>query len=185
METADKSVITETGTGCECAECAEHGGPSPVIMTARFFFLAVQFLVAVLGLARERSWKPLGVLLGAIAFFFTLPRYLICARCDGYGTNCYALYLGKITSIYLPGVEGKEVNPSGAGLEMMTLQTISLAPAIGLRHNRKLFSLYMLLSTITSGLHFLHACRHCALNATDWRRDCPSARIARRIFSSG
>lgn len=185
MEPTDESVITEMGTGCECAECAEHGGPDPVIMAARFFFLIVQFLVAVLGLVRERGWKALGVFLGAIAFFFTLPRYLICARCDGYGTNCYPLYLGKITSLYLPRVEGKEVSKTGSAMEVLTLQTISMAPAIGLRHNRKLFSLYMLLSTITSGLQFWHACRHCALNATDWRKECPSARIARRIFSSG
>lgn len=185
METADKTMITETRADCECAECAEHGGPSPSIMAVRFFFLAAQFLVAVLGLVRERSWKALGVFLGAITFFFTLPRYLICARCDGYGKNCYSLYLGKITSMYLPRVEGKEVNPSGAGLEMLTLQTISLAPAVGLRKNFKLVSLYLLLSNITFGLHFLHACRHCAENATDWRKDCPSARIARHIFSSG
>jgi len=185
METVDQAIVAETLAGCECAECAEHGGPSPTIMAVRLFFLAAQFLVAVMGLLKERSWKALGVFLGAIAFFFTLPRYLICARCDGYGKNCYSLYLGKITSLYLPRVEGKEVNPSGAGLEMLTLQTISLAPAIGLRKNRRLLSLYLLLSNITSGLHFLHACRHCAEYATDWRKDCPSARIARRIFAGG
>ncbi len=182
METTDKAVITETRANCECAECAEHGGPSPAIMAVRFFFLAAQFLVAVLGLVRERRWKALGVLLGAITFFFTLPRYLICARCDGYGKNCYSLYLGKITSLYLPRVEGREVNPAGAALETLTLQTMALTPAIGLRRNRKLFALYLVLSNITFGLHFWHACRHCAENATDWRKDCPMAKAAGAVF---
>ena len=180
----EEAAAVEARVSCECAQCVEFDGPDPTIMKVRLFFLVAQFLVAVLGLLKERSWKPLGVLLGAIAFFFTVPRYLICTRCDGYGTNCYPFYLGKITSLYLPKVEGKEVNPVGAGLEMVTLQTMALAPAIGLRKNFKLVSLYLLLSNITFGLHFLHACRHCAENATDWRKDCPSAKIARRIFSS-
>ncbi len=185
IETADKAVITETRANCECPQCVEYDGPNPAIMNVKFFFLFAQFLVAVLGLLKERSWKALGVFLGATAFFFTVPRYLVCARCDGYGTNCYSLYLGKITSLYLPRVEGKEVNPSGAVLETLTLQTMSLSPAIGLRHNRKLFCLYLLLSNITLGLHFCHSCRHCAEYATDWRKDCLSARMARKVFFGG
>lgn len=185
MEIVEEAVVTEISTGCECVECAEHGGPSPVIMSVRFFFLAAQFLVAVLGLLKERSWKALGVFLGAIAFFATVPRYLVCCRCDGYGNNCYSLYLGKVTSMYLPRVEDKEISKIGSALEALTLQTLALTPAIGLRRSRKLLAFYLLLCNATFGLHFWHACRHCAEYATDWRKDCPMAKTARRVFFGG
>jgi hypothetical protein len=167
---------------CSCAECTEHGGPDPRIMVVKFTVLAAQFAVALAGMIRERSWKALGVFLSALAFFFTVPRYLICTRCPGYGKNCYPFYLGRITSAYLPGVEGKTVGPGGAGLELVTLSTLSLAPVFGLWRTRKL-PLYLLLANLTAALHFGHACRHCAKYATDWRKDCHLARIARKVFS--
>ena len=171
---------------CECGECREHGGPNPTTMGIRFLVIGAQFLVALVGLVRERSWKALGVMLGAFMFFLTVPRYLICCRCEGYGQMCYSLYLGKITSLYLPKVEGKSplvsVNPVGAALELLTLGTLANVPAISLRKNRKLLALYLLLSNITVLMHFSHACRHCAENATDWKKDCPSAKLAARAF---
>ncbi len=170
---------------CECAECTEFNGPNPRIMGLRFLIIGVQFLVAIVGLVKERSWKALSVFLGALAFFATIPRKLICCRCEGYGTNCYPLYLGKITSMYLPKVEGKEISELGVGLELIALSTISNAPAVGLRGNKKLLAFYLLLSTLTVVLHFSHACRHCALYATDWRKDCPSAKTARLFFGAG
>lgn len=170
--------------GCECAECVEHGGPNPVLMALKFVILGFQLLVAVLGLARERSWKALGVTLGAIGFFVSVPRYLICCRCEGYGEMCHTFYLGKLTSLYLPRVEGKEPTPTALRLEDLTLATLSYAPAVGLRKNRGLLALYLVLANMTLGLQFWHACRHCAEHATDWRRDCPSAVLARRVFAS-
>lgn len=167
---------------CECAECTEHGGPNPGTMALRLFVIGAQLLVAVTGLVRERSWKALGVMLGAFAFFLTLPRYLICCRCEGYGKKCYSLYLGKITSLYLPRVEGKSISPVGAALEFLTLSTLANAPAVGLRKSRKRLALYLLLSNLTVALHFSHACRHCAEHATDWKRDCPSAKLAAKAF---
>jgi len=168
---------------CECPECTEYDGPNPVTMRVRLLVLSAQFLVALVGLWRERSFKALGVFLGAIAFFFTIPRYLICARCEGYGKDCYSLYMGKVTSMIWPKVEGKEVSPLGALLEVLTLLTVTNAPVVGLRSNRKLLALYMLLANATFWMHFSHACRHCAQYATDWKKDCPAAKAARGMFS--
>lgn len=183
MEIVRDEVVAGAGAACECAQCQEYGGPNPAIMSVRLFFLAAQSIVAVLGLAKERSWRHLGVLLGAIAFFLSVPRYLICCRCESYGEKCYSLYLGKLTSMYLPRVEGREISRVGAALEALTLQTIALTPAVGLRRNRRLFFLYAALANTTLALHFWHACRHCAEYATDWRKDCPAAEVARRVFS--
>lgn len=171
---------------CECVECTEHGGPNPKIMAARFTVFGLQFLIAFFGLIKERSWKSLLAFLGGFALFATVPRKMICCRCEGYGKMCYSLYLGKITSMYLPKIEDKEVDMKlGAGLELLALGTISNAPAIGLRKNKKLLAWYMLFSTLTVVMHFSHACRHCAQNATDWRQDCPSAKTARLFFGAG
>jgi hypothetical protein len=111
---------------------------------------------------------------------------MICCRCDGYGKKCYSLYMGKITSMYLPKIEDKEVDMKlGVALELLALSTISNAPMIGLRKNKKLLSLYMLFATATFLLQFAHACRHCGQQATDWRKDCPSAKTARMFFGPG
>lgn len=167
---------------CTCDECREHGGPNPAVMGLKFVVLFAQLSVALVGLLKERSFKALAVFLGAIGFFFTLPRYLICARCDGYGKNCYPYYLGKITSLYMPRVEGKTVTPYAAALEGLTLGTIFNAPVFGLWRNRKALLTYLTLGEATFLLHFWHACRHCARYATDWRKDCVGAKAARRVF---
>lgn len=168
-------------TTCECVECVEFDGPDPAKMKLRFTILGAQLLVALLGLIRERSWKALFTMFGAIVFFAFVPRRLICCRCEGYGKNCYSLYLGKITSMYLPKEEG-EVSPLGAALEVVALAIIANAPAVGLRKNKKLLALYMLLGNLTIWFQFSHACRHCATYATDWKKDCPSAMAARKFF---
>lgn len=173
---------------CECAECSEHGGPNPVLMMLRFGVVTAQILVGLFGMLKERSFKALGVWLGAFALFWTVPRYFICARCSGYGNNCYSLHLGKITSLYMPKVEGYEHEqpPTFAILlEILALAAISNAPVVGLRGNRKLFAAYVALGGITFWTQFLHACRHCATYGQDWKRECPSAKTYRRFLGRG
>ncbi len=177
--------LKEAEMACECAECTEHGGPNPIIMTFRVMVIVAQMVLGAYGMLKERSYKALWAWLGALALFWTIPRYLICARCPGYGQKCYSLYLGKITSMYMLKVEGHEQeHPSSLaiGLEVLSLATISNAPAIGLRGDKKLLRLYMLLSTITLWSQFLHACRHCATYGEGWKKDCPSAQTYRRLF---
>jgi hypothetical protein len=171
---------------CECVECSEYGGPNTKVMMFRFFVAGMQILIALVGMIKERSWKSLAAFFGAFALFATVPRTLICCRCEGYGNKCYSLYMGKITSMYLPKSEGKEMDVKwGAGLELLSLATIANAPAIGLRKNKKLLALYLLFSNLTVAMQFFHSCRHCAQNATDWRKDCPSAKTARLFFGGG
>ena len=169
---------------CECAECVEYGGPNPTIMKVRFLAVFAQMGVALYGLVKERSWKALGAFVGSFIFFWTVPRYLICARCENYGRDCYSLYLGKLTSRIWPKQEG-EIPKVGMALEVITLGTFANAPAIGLLKNRKLLALYMLFSNITVTTQFFHACRHCAYYAKDWRSECPSARTYRMFFGGG
>lgn len=170
---------------CGCAECNEHEGPNPNIMKMRFFFVGMQVLIAVVGLIKERSWKALIAFFGALGLFATIPRMLICARCDGYGKDCYSLYLGKITSMYLPKGESPVSFSVGVPLEVACLATFANAPAVGLRHNRKLLALYLLFSNLTVFSQFAHACKHCGRYATDWRKDCPSGKLARKVFGPG
>lgn len=170
---------------CECEECAEYGGPDPRIMAFRLSVFFAQAAVGLYGMLKERSFKALLAWLGGLALFFTVPRYMICARCGGYGQNCYSLYCGKITSMYMPKVEGHEheaPSPLAMFLEVVSLATVSNAPAVGMRKNKKLLALYMLLATITLWGQFLHACRHCSRYGKEWKKECPSARTYRRMF---
>jgi len=166
---------------CECAECVEYGGPNPTIMKIRVGAILGEIAVALYGLVKERSWKALGAFVGSGIFFWTLPRYLICARCENYGKDCYSLYMGKLTSKIWSKKEG-EVGKIGMTLEAVTLGTFAYAPALGLLKNRKLLALYSFFLNITLMTQFLHACRHCASYAEGWRADCPSARTHRMIF---
>lgn len=179
---SDKEVTVD----CQCAECVEYEGPNPKLMMFRLFVITAQIIVGLYGMLKERSYKALWAWLGAFALFWTVPRYLICARCEGYGRDCYSLYLGRIVSKYLPKVEGHE-RPSnlGIGLEILSLATISNAPMIGMRGNRKLLAVYMVLAGITFWSQFLHACRHCAEYGEGWKKNCPSAKTYRLFFGGG
>lgn len=120
---------------CECAECTEYGGPDPATMRLRFFFIFTQLFVGLVGMIKARNWKALAAFLSGFTLFWTVPRYLICARCEGYGQNCRSLYLGKITSMYMPKQEG-EVGPLGMALELVALSLVSEAPLIGMARTR-------------------------------------------------
>lgn len=174
----------EAKTTCGCKECTEYGGPDPTIMGLRFGILAGQVLLGITGLIYEKKWKLLGAMLGSVAFFFSIPRRLICARCPGYGKKCYALWLGLATSKIMPRVEGKKVPGYSLILESLALMGMTMPPALGFLRNWKLLIPYMALFEGTAGLHFLHACRHCAHYAPegsfqDW---CPVCQIARVIY---
>ena len=171
---------------CQCAECEEFGGPNPKVMMFRILVIAIQMTLGLYGMLKERSFKALGAWLAAFALFWTVPRYLICARCAGYGKDCYSLYLGKIVSMYMPRVEGKD-QPAQLGilLELISLATISNAPMIAMRKNKKLLVPYMLLANITIFSQFLHACRHCSEYGEGWKKDCPSAKTYRMLLGAG
>lgn len=153
-------------------------------MMLKVLVIAVQFLVGLFGMLKERSWRALGAFFAGFALFWSIARVMTCARCDNYGKDCYSLYLGKVTSKYLPKMDG-EIGPMSMGIEALALGLINNSPTVGLWRNRRLLAAYQLLSTATLVMHFSHSCRHCAHHATDWRKDCPSAKVARVFFGAG
>ncbi|MBN1288085.1 MAG: hypothetical protein JXA49_00415 [Actinobacteria bacterium] len=169
---------------CECQECREYGGPDPTIMKFRLFVFLAQYVYAAVALLLARSWKSFAATFGALAFFFPL-RYLVCARCQGYGKNCYSLYLGRITAKLMPRVEGKEIGPLSFILEVVTLYLIAMGPVFGLLRKFRLLVPYTGMLGITLGTQFMHACRHCGLYAKDgtWQCKCPSGKIANIIYT--
>lgn len=168
---------------CECPECTKHKGPNPMIMMFKTAVFFIQYIYAVIAMIKKGKLKELGALAGAFIFFFTIPRRMICARCDQYGNNCYSLYLGKVTSWIHPRIENKEVNNLGISLELLALGSMAMIPAWALKRNFKALVPYMLLLDITGLMQFVHACRHCGLYATNWRKNCPAAQVARAVFS--
>ena len=151
-------------------------------MALRFAALGLVSLTALGGMVEERKPKHLAAWLGAWALFMTWPRYLICARCDGYGQMCYPHYLGKYTSLLFPRAEGKEVGPLGFGLETFCLIVILWTPVLALRGNRQLLTRYLIAMQLVLAGQFFHACRWCAAHSTQgWKRACPAYRAWKKM----
>lgn len=170
---------------CDCSECRQHGGPNKTILNLRVVNFFLQYIYAAYALVKAKSWKSFGVTFGALAFFFPL-RYLVCARCQNYGKNCYSLYLGKVTSKLMPKVENKEINNLSIFLEISTLYLMFMGPVFGLLRRFKLLIPYTWLMGGTVGAQFLHACRHCGLYAKEgtWQARCPAGKVAGVIFGA-
>lgn len=172
-------------TPCDCSECKEHGGANPKIIKFRVAVLIAQFLYAVWALNKEGKRKALGVFLAAVFTFMTVLRYLVCARCEAYGENCYSLNMGKMTSWYMKKQEPRIFSVPVVLAEGAAIATIAFTPAIALRHDTCKFLVYSALNGITLGTQGLHSCMHCAKEARPdwgWRYKCPSARMLRLIF---
>ena len=169
----------EADAGCE--PCDPH--PNPLIMALRFVAFGLGLVAALGGMIKERKFKHLAFWLGTWALFLSWPRYLICSRCEGYGKMCYPYYLGKYTSMVFPKVEGKDVGPLGFGMEALCLSSMFWTPALALRHDRELFTRYMIIMQLVMIGQFFHACRWCAANSTQqWKNVCPAHRTWKKIL---
>jgi len=174
----------------DCAvNCGEESGicklnPNPLIMAFRFAAFGLGGAIALGGMLRERKYKHLAAWLGAWGLFLSWPRYLICARCDGYGNNCYSHYLGKYTSLVFPKVEGEEVGGLGFALEVLCLSGMLWTPVLALRGDRKTLFRYLAAMEVVLLGQFFHACRWCAANSDqEWKMACPNHRLWKRIVA--
>jgi hypothetical protein len=168
-------------SGCDACPEAFDVSPNPLIMALRFLVFGVDLIVAGAGLVRNGKKKELLAWLGGWGLFLTIPRYLICASCSGYGKMCYTYYLGKYTSMIFPKRE-KEVPMIGLGLEIVALSTMSLAPAFGLRKDRKALLAHLALTDLVLAGQFFHACRYCGTHADDnFKKFCPGHRFWRNF----
>lgn len=152
--------------------------PNPLIMASRFAAFGLGGAIALGGMLKDRKYKHLAAWLGAWALFLSWPRYLICARCDGYGNNCYSYYLGKYTSLVFPKVEGKDVGGLGFALEVLCLSGMFWTPVLALRGDHKTLLRYLATMEVVLLAQFFHACRWCAANSDMvWKKNCPNYRI--------
>lgn len=172
----------EHEVNCDCAGCAAAPeafdvSPNPAIMALRSVALAAATAAGALGLARSGNKKLIGWWLAAWGMFLTLPRYLICASCSGYGKMCYSYYLGRYTSMIFPKRE-KPVPMYSLFIEGACLSSIFLAPALAMKDDRKNLLTYLILSDLMLAGQFFHACRYCGTHADDdFKKHCPSFRF--------
>jgi hypothetical protein len=167
------------GSGCDCAECttAFEVKPNPIIMALRFATFAVTNIFGAVGLVRSGNKKLMAAWLAGWGLFLTVPRYLICASCSGYGKMCYSFYLGKYTSKVFPKRE-KEVPHAGLVLEGLALSTMSMVPALAMRSDRKSLMTYLILQDLVLAQQFFHACRYCGTHSEDeFKKFCPNYRF--------
>ncbi len=177
----DENTPDCSATTCGEAPCGPR--PNPLIMAARFTAFALGIATALVGMVKERKFKHLAAWLGAWSVFLTLARYVICARCEGYGRMCYSYYIGKYTSLVFPKVEGEEPGTFGIGLEAACLGAITWIPALAMRADRRLLARYMAIMQLVMIGQFFHACRWCAANSTqEWKNACPAHRTWKKIL---
>lgn len=171
------SCNTIEDSGCDACPEAFDVNPNPFIMALRFLTFGAGLAVAGAGFIRNGKKKGLLAWLGGWGLFLTIPRYLICASCSGYGKMCYSFYLGKYTSMIFPKRE-KEVPMIGLGMEVVSLSTIFWAPALAMRKDRKNLMLYLILMDMVLAGQFFHACRYCGTHADDeFKKVCPGHRF--------
>ncbi|MDD3717757.1 MAG: hypothetical protein PHP28_03725 [Actinomycetota bacterium] len=176
----------EKKTECTCATCCDEPcgpRPNPIIMALRFAAFGTGIIMALVGMIKERKFKLLGAWLGVWSVFLTIARYIICSRCEGYGQMCYSYYIGKYTSLVLPGVEGKDVGPVGIGLEAACLGSIFWIPAVAMRGDRRMLARYLAVMQLVLIGQVFHACRWCARNSTqEWKNQCPVHRTWKKAL---
>ncbi len=115
--------------------------PNKTIMSVRFILYGIQFFMGLFSFIYTGSWSLFIIWLAAILLFLTVPRKLICARCEGYGKKCYSMYLGLYTS-KLFSYEKKDFSMLGAALEAASISGMLVLPAYSF--NRNLISLLSL-----------------------------------------
>lgn len=157
--------------------------PDKKIMALRSLLFLAQGIIGLYGFIVTGSWPLFVFWLAVILLFLTIPRSLICARCEDYGKKCYSMYLGFYTSkLFKPS--DKEIPKTGLALEAFCLITIPLLPLFPLYSIPVLFGIYIVLSAISFALQFFHACRYCAVCSSDsWKKICPAHMAAKRIWS--
>ena len=161
-----------------CGACEGAGPrPHPLVMGLRFLAFGAGVAAGLAGLLRNRRWRELAAWTGGWALFLSIPRYLICAGCSGYGQMCYSYYLGKYTSFIFPRRE-KEVPAVGLVLEVISLSLIFWMPALGMRSDRKGLLRYLALMQLVLAGQFFHSCRYCAAHSQDsFKSVCPAYRF--------
>lgn len=163
----------------EVKNCGDE--PDKNVMGIRFLLVGAQFAISIYSFIYTQSWPLFIFWLATLLLFLTIPRKLICARCEGgYGKKCYPLYLGLYTSKVF-SYEDKDVPLIGGILEGFCLLVLPLLPLIPLYQNLVLFIIYLVLLTVNLLFQFYHACRYCAICADEpWKKKCPAHRLARK-----
>jgi hypothetical protein len=164
----------------DCDVCPENDvHPNPFIMAVRFLVFGAATIFGAMQMIKGGKKKELLAWLGGWGLFLTIPRYLICASCSGYGKMCYSYYIGKYTSMIFPKRE-KDVPMSGFALEVLSLSAITFAPALAMREDRKKLMTYLILMDLVMAGQFFHACRYCGTHAEDeFKMHCPNHRFWR------
>ena len=164
-----------------CAACPERSDvqPEPLDHGGALPGLRGRHDLRAMQLIKERQEEGTAGLAGRLGALLTIPRYLICASCSGYGKMCYSFYLGKYTSMIFPKRE-KEVPMIGFALEVLSLSAITFAPALAMREDRKKLMTYLILMDLVMAGQFFHACRYCGTHAEDeFKKHCPNHRFWR------
>jgi hypothetical protein len=121
--------------GCGCGTSSAADRPEQDRNQMRFLIGSGVSMLAYGGwvVARRRpKWLP--IWLAALVTWFTLCKYLICARCEYYGEACDFYYLGKYAAMLFEPQPGKSLDTAGIlaeGGSVAVLQFLPVLAAVG------------------------------------------------------
>jgi len=171
--------------GCSCGdtECR----PAQDKDAMRFLIGSGVAMLAYGGsvVARRRpKWLPLW--LAALATWFTLCKYLICARCEYYGEACDFYYLGKFAAKMFERQPDRTLDTAGIVAEGSSVAVLQFVPAIAALGKWRMFFTFLALLGINQAAQLQICCRRCIQYSTDpWKRDtCPSYKLAQKLFET-
>ena len=175
------------GCGCGCAAGAEENGDWTPEKKGPVAFL-IGTGVSMLGyggyvVARRRpKWLPLW--LAALATWFTVCKYLICARCEFYGEPCDFYWLGRYAARLFERQPDRTLDAAGMIAEGASVAVLQALPALAALGNWRMLVKFLILLGLNQATQLRVCCRRCVLYSRDpWKREtCPSYRIARTLF---
>ena len=138
---------------------------------------AVLILAGWEALRRNKpGWIP--VWFAALAAWATVPKYLICTRCENYGKACDFLHGGEYAALLFKE-QDKPFNAAGYLAEGVPLGIFLFLPAIAARKDLWALSFYALAGAAFQALLVKICCIDCVNYATDtWKADyCPTYKI--------
>jgi len=153
-----------------------------VLITAGLLYL----VVAGRTVYRDRpGWFPFWLV--GLAAWATVPKYLLCTRCENYGKPCDFTYGGKYAAMLFEQHSGKAVGWAGIIAEGASLATFMLLPvAASLRHPRSLIR-YALAGILFQSILIRVCCIACVERATDpWKKKyCPTYKLVEGLGLAG
>jgi hypothetical protein len=163
----------------ESREVGEYPDADPKEQAVLITVGAAYLATALYTVWRKKPWL-LPLWLAAVATWATLPKYLICTRCECYGKRCDFTYGGRYAARLFKRQPDKTVDVCGLIAEGAPGAVAMILPFVVARESPGFLTLFGLLSLLWQLALIKVACIRCVRYSTDpfKRKYCPNYKVA-------